>query len=530
VRAWGGPVVTIHDTRSFFQTSFYNALTDFQIGTDAERESIRQMKAARADFDADRIDEITAYCRMECRLLADLVAELRDRFTLVDMSAHPFEGPGPVAGRALTMHVGRQRQSEYRRELPAGLVDYAQNAYYGGRFETSALGTVHGPVWGYDIGSAYPAAMLQLPCLDHGRWHNWHATGGRNGRRLAAEIEAESFYVARLTYQMPGIENDERDTAWRVMGPLPHRLKGSGSIINPLGGAGWYWSPEIPPYAEVFETWTYERTCDCVPFEWVGELYDRRAEMEADRKGSGIALKLTLNSLYGKLAQRVGTAPHYNPIWAGLITAITRAKVYQVYLDHPETVVMFATDAVFMTEPAPELTIGRNLGDWELENDGKPYDDFCVFRPGIYFDGLTARFKTRGIPKAEFQARAEDFREAATMWSSPTANIGGVRLERNNHLSLRAGLSWGPKRYDDIGNWRSYPFTYDPNPMPKRAPTIRLLGDDPTSWTRPMPNLGVPTVPYDHEAQQPWDPNADDAAMRDEATYDAMLTDWTEGA
>jgi len=527
VKRWGGDCITVHDTRNFFQTSFYNALTDFGIGSAGEREAIRRMKAERADFDATQIDAITAYCKQECRLLADLVAELRDRFALVGMSAHPYEGPGPIAGRALTTHVGRDRQRWYREGgLPAGLLDFAKCAYYGGRFELTALGRVHAPVWGYDVKSAYPAAMTNLPCLDHGKWEHWRATGGRNGRRQAAELAPDALYVARLTYDMPK-DGWPYEAPWKVCGPLPHRIAKNGSIINPLGGAGWYWSPEVPPYAQVFETWTYHQECDCQPFAWVQELYDQRAEMERRRKGSGIALKLTLNSLYGKLAQRVGSAPHYNPVWAGLITAMTRAKVYQVYLAHPYKVIMFATDAVFLTEPAPELPIGSGLGQWELENDGKPYTDFVVFRPGIYFDGGTARFKTRGIPKAEFQAHASDFMSAAMGWVNNDANLGGVTLTRDNHLSLRQGLAWGATWYDRIGNWVPSPRTYIPNPMPKRWGQIMV--DNETSWTQPLPNMGA-TSPYQHEAAQPWDESAAEADRWDDGTYDAMLTDWTEGA
>jgi hypothetical protein len=259
--------------------------------------------------------------------------------------------------------------------------------------------------------------------------------------------------------------------------------------------------------------------------------------MERHHKGSGIALKLTLNSLYGKLAQRVGRAPHYNPVWAGLITAITRGKVYRLYVDHPRQVVMFATDAVFMTEPAPELTIGTGLGEWEAENDGEPYGDFTVYRPGIYFDGDTARFKTRGIPKAEFQARADAFRWAATIWPAVDADDDTVTLTRDNHLSLRQGLAWGESWYDRIGNWIPSPKTYTPDPFPKRlgraihertgAPIILL--EDRTTWTAPLPRLGV-TAPYQHDAAQPWDPAADDADRWDDGTYDAMLTEPVEGA
>lgn len=518
----GGPLVTIHDTRAFFQCAFHKAITDLEIGTERERDLIGSMKAERANFDAGKIAEIRYYCGLECCLLAEMIGKLRDRFADVEMSAFPYEGPGPVAGRALTKYLGRGTLPP-EDVLPPRVLDFAKRAYYGGRFETTAVGNVSLPVHGYDIHSAYPDAMRRLPCLVHGRWH---------------EGADEPLYVAHVRWQMPDWPNYRTDAdgaselPWRVMGPLPHRVKNTGAILYPVGGEGWYWSPEIPPYAEIVEAWSYESRCACEPFDWVPDLYEQRAAMEAERKGSGIALKLTLNSLYGKLAQRIGRAPHYNPVWAGLITAFTRAKVYQVYLDHPLSVVMFATDAVFLTEPAPELPISPALGDWEAENDGEPYEEFCIFRPGIYFDSGVAKFKTRGIPKKEFSERADEFYLAATGWLPP--HEPSVTLNRENHLSLRQGLAWstgGDGRINRqsewlgrIGDWIPSPRVMSPRPMPKRLDVPAVLdGLGPTSYTAPIPRLSVPTHPYDHEAEQPWEESADDADFHDDGMYDGDI-------
>lgn len=471
----GNHFTVIHDVRGFFQSSFVKALTDFDVGTPEERADIEAMKRKRSDFDTQHAKEIIEYCKHECRLLADLVSKLRDRFAHAGMSAHPYEGPGPVAGRELTKQIGRNKIKGTARRVPLQMLDYAVRAYYGGRFEVLGHGSVDRPVWAYDIKSAYPWACTKLPCLEHSRF--------------VEGIESD-LYVAHVSWNVDGAPWFGRAC------PLPFRTK-QGRVLFPTAGQGWYWSTELPQgdNLEIHNAYSIVKECDCQPFEWVKDLYAQRQEMERNQKGSGIALKLTINSLYGKLAQRVGRAPHYSPIWAGLITAITRRKIYDVYLQHPGSVVMFATDAVFLTEPADELTIGDGLGEWELEN-GQPYNDFCTFLPGIYFDGGTARFKTRGIPKREFSDRADRFRESADSLRQSYDGRTTVTISRENHLGLRLALARGPNWYDRIGNWVREERTLDPSPITKRQPRLRVKNG--VAWSQPyVTTTDDITEPYD---------------------------------
>lgn len=468
------PAVTVHDVRAFFQCAFVKALDDFSVGTQEQRDFIRGMKAERADFDVRDAEKIIEYSKMECALLGEMVGKLRDAFVAGGLSPAPYEGPGPVAGRVLASHVtGKERMDAIRAAVPPAVWEMAAKAYYGGRFEVAAHGSVKRPVWEYDIKSAYPDAMRSLPCLVHGQW----SEGGSDG-----------LYVAELSWTMPEARHFPRG-AHGVMGPLPVRA-GDGSISFPTAGSGWYWSPEIPPYAVIHHAWSYQRVCDCSPFDWVDDLYQQRADLERQKKGSGIGLKLTLNSLYGKLAQRIGKAPHYNPVWASLITAYTRAKIYSVYLQHPRRVVMMATDAVFLTEEAPELTIGSALGEWEIGNDGQPFQDFCIFQPGVYFDGETAKFKTRGVPKARFAEKAAEFREAANDFGLT------VRLDISNHLGVKLGLSYGEKWHERIGNWIPQTKEMKAAPEKKRA-SVGLVTDGGVRWSLPIAgDVDTWTNPY----------------------------------
>jgi hypothetical protein len=112
----------------------------------------------------------------------------------------------------------------------------------------------------------------------------------------------------------------------------------------------------------VHDLWIARCDCNCRPFDWVRDLYEQRRRLGSNTRG--YVLKLVLNSLYGKLAQRTGRGPYYDAAAAGLITAITRARLIEAIGQDPEAVAMLATDAVFSTCPLT-LDIGEGLGQWE---------------------------------------------------------------------------------------------------------------------------------------------------------------------
>ncbi len=457
-----GDNIIIHDVGSFFQTSFVNALGEHHIGTDEQRTYIAAMKDKRADFDIANVEAIIAYSKLECQLLADLIAKLQDDYMRVGLNAYPFEGPGPVANKALTRHIGRDHSSL----VPDEIALRARQSYYGGRFEIAYHGNYLGDIHEYDIRSAYPYAMLNLPCLRHCEWEH----------RSRSFYHGDQLWVGHVQWHY--------DLGYRDYGPLPFRLP-QGHILYPMAGQGWYWSPEIPTDVRIHEQWICHRGCDCQPFEWINEWYQLRRSIEqSEGKGAGIALKLTLNSLYGKMAQRVGKATHFNPVWSSLITSITRAMIYRVYIDNPGKVVMFATDAVFTTEPC-DLPLGNQLGEWEHAG---PYQDVCIFQPGVYFDGNEAKFKTRGIPKRTLIADAALFREAANDFDLD------VPMILNTHQGIRLTLnSLGPNHYRTLGDWIERKRLYNASPYKKRQPTLL------DRWSKPWPgNMTAESTPYEH--------------------------------
>ena len=291
---------------------------------------------------------------------------------------------------------------------PPAVLDLAHAAYYGGRFETPWIGRLP-ETWEHDIGSAYPAAMLKLPCLEHGRWIEATALD-------LDQLGDDALFVARLHYRHPPRQ---------FLCGLPHRSK-QGRLSWPREGNGVYWSPEIRSAQRLGAVvtykggWKFECGCQCEANGFIGRLYElRRAIGKSVR---GIPIKLGLNSMYGKKAQRIGKPTYANPIDAGLITAITRAAINDAIgkAGDPRRIAMIATDGIYSVEgPIAGLDLGEGLGQWEA----KRFASIFIVRPGLYWPqgGAQAvagnrKLKTRGLSPKFFEPLIPAFEAAWTRW------------------------------------------------------------------------------------------------------------------
>src|SRR5439155_19009256 len=124
------------------------------------------------------------------------------------------------------------------------------------------------------------------------------------------------------------------------------------------------------------------------------------------------------NSLYGKMAQSIGSPKFANPIWASFITAFCRSQIQDViHSCHEkekrcgEGVAMIATDAIFTCHDL-EVEESKEIGG--LSKEVHPGGIFVV-QPGLYFrtsvigDGVTNGPKTRGVPKSRIEEYRKDF-------------------------------------------------------------------------------------------------------------------------
>jgi hypothetical protein len=165
-------------------------------------------------------------------------------------------------------------------------------------------------------------------------------------------------------------------------GGLPWRNKG-GIIRYPRQGIGWYWDVELeaaqarfPDSIEIVECFYTTDKLTFPFFDVIEETFAYRNELKKKSHPSNLAVKLILNSLYGKFAQTVGKAQYYSPIWAGRITAHTRAEISKVI---SENVVCTMTDSIWSSTPLGVPTPG-GLGEWENQEE----NHLALCEAGLY--------------------------------------------------------------------------------------------------------------------------------------------------
>lgn len=388
-----------YDVVSFFQRPFIQACDEYLGDAFKHRDMIVKNKALRSTFTADDIEEVSRYCDAELENLVALMNELRTRLWNAGLKVSRWDGPGAIAVAMFTDHAVKDSLQRTARPMSEAV----RCAYFGGRFEVVKTGYVKRAVYEYDINSAYPWALQDVPCMAGGTWRN-----------VMGDEPGHDFALYHVTFTG---DPDKSHMPY----PLPHRFT-SGSVTYPSVVTGWYWGPEIAVarrYCEryggaltVHETRVFEPASDGKPFRFIRSLYAQRRALKDNGDGAHVGIKLGLNSMYGKLAQQVGwretrdatiLPPYHQLEWAGYVTSRCRAAVLSAVMDDLSCVIAFETDAMFTTKKlnVPE---GKNLGDWEYTQ----FSDMIYLQSGTYFATMGAGKdkgkrveKTRGVDRGE---------------------------------------------------------------------------------------------------------------------------------
>lgn len=389
-RAIPGTSRTIYDVFGFFRRPFLSALKAFGIGAE-HWPMLERMKKNRGS-QRKITPEIRRYCAIECSLLAQLMEKFREHTYGAGMRPNEWSGAGKLANY-LHRQNGTMDNLHVQMSVPKIVRDFASEAYYAGRFEVTRHGLVESPVYQYDKRSAFAAAMVNLPCLAHGKWHR------ADGERLVQATLAGELFIARVRFNQPS-------------GPLcglPMRAE-DGRLAWPRQGGGVYWSCELRAARALGMTinfaggYVYEKCCTCCTFQWIEALYQARQALGPEQ---GEPIKVALAALYGKLAQRRYGVPRYhNLIHAGLVTARVRAELLEAIRQAPEAIVMLASDGIFSLAPL-SLPIGDNLGEWRQE---AVHPRLFIVQPGLFWS--PDKQASRGIPSSVWAEHKGTFERA----------------------------------------------------------------------------------------------------------------------
>lgn len=447
--------ITIYDCISFFGTTLINACREY-LGNDPRIEKVNEGKAGRSSFSYDELDSIILpYWKLEGELMVSLMYKLRQNLTGAGIKLKAWHGPGSIANSLIEReNIGGHIQSS-RVQMPSEVTEATAFAYFGGRFENFMIGHIPGPIYSYDIRSAYPAALSQMPGLEGGQWVH---------KNYPKQISVWGIYRVKCKTLGSVIG----------MGALPNRAA-DGSVSYALATEGWYFGHEVVSAQmtncdiDIYEGWTYEGG-DGLPFVFLYEMYLQRAAWKREGNPAQLAAKLGLNSIYGKLAQLTGwdeklrIPPKFHQQWyAGHTTSWCRARLMLAMAQEPKAIVACETDGIYSLEPL-RVPIGNGLGEWESE----VYGEAVYVQSGVYWmktgDEWT-KAKTRGLSSGAGGLTVQDaFRNLNTLeplssnvhrYGSMTGHIG-----RENHhawYDQNRTIVWG-------GNGKR---NHNPNVCPK---------------------------------------------------------------
>lgn len=435
---YSGRSTTIWNVSGWTQCSFVKLITDWHIGTAEDRSFIAAMKAKRENLGAESDADLIRYTTLECKLLSVWMSHMIRLHEQSGISLRSYCGAGSTAA---AMIRGKGWMPPV---IPPEVRQCAEQAYYGGRSEISRIGPAGGPIYGYDINSAYPHALTQLPDLDGARWfraRKWNSHWG--------------FW--RVRWKQP-------QGAWGLFPVRGATLPGgrrSISLLYPLEGEGWYHSYEVaaamqiaPEAVDVLYGWFIEDS-GTRPFGWISETARERLELKAAGDARQIVLKLGLNSIYGKLAQHTGTHPLQCIAYAAAVTAHTRSMLLPHLVRHQHDILLVATDGILSLVPL-NVSVGPLLGQWEMS----VYPEAWILQAGVYWCG--GKIRTRGIDR-----RGLSLEQVRQIWRQHQTK-GVLHLEVRRVLSYRAACAMG--RPQDSGRWIRQTRSVRFSPAPRRRP------------------------------------------------------------
>lgn len=389
----------VNDAGAFFQTSLMNAINPkkWAAGTavvsDAEMQILQTGKDHRSDAQFD--ETMIEYNVLENDVLSRLMNTVNEGFVAdgIKLRTDQWYGPGQAA-QAWLRNIGAPTGEQIREAVPVWAVEAARKSYYGGWFETFVNGVIPGTSYAYDINSAYPYAIAQLPCLLHGKWT--HGTGDPGKLAKGNYRLINAHYTGRNDY----------------IGTMPHRDM-AGGISRPRNTAGWHWQHEVDAAKAArtiskidVDEWVEYEPCKCdPPIAAIEELYQGRLKVDKNSP-AGKSKKLVYNSAYGKMAQSIGMPRFSNSIYASLITSHCRTMILRAIATHPQkaaAVAMIATDGIVFLTPHPKLDVHpTRLGAWDFNE----HQNLSILMPGLYWDdssresirsGGNLALKSRGV-------------------------------------------------------------------------------------------------------------------------------------
>lgn len=426
-----------------------------------------RMKKERSHFSKryyrDHKKQVRHYCITDCTLTKELaehwVGTYHDAFGFYPRRWH---SAGYLAEKML---IHNKINIPLFHEIEYPIQKMARACFYGGRFEILRKGFV-GKAYDYDINSAYPYALTTIPDLTKGQWE-WS----------------------------PAINQDARLGFFHIMGqvhssvkiaPFPFRTK-YGMIFYPFGKFDTYVTlPELLAVRalgsdkirfKVLEGWQFipyqgDEDANYIFRDFITDQYRRRQILKEQKSPLERTIKIILNSVYGKTAQKtkkgrgkpiVGNL--FCPVIAAHTTGFTRSQLFTTINAYglDEDTAAFATDSITTTRPLPGIATNDLGGMKQAESCN---DLFCIQNG---FRRSKGKWKLRGLG---FDKEKNVAIEHVDTIETPDGRVVMI-LERQRPQRLKSAILRG--RIHDIGKFKTYKREIDLNADRKRFWPERIM-------------------------------------------------------
>jgi len=341
-----------YDMYNFLDTSLNSAAKKF-----LDMEKMAGVDSAKLNVDKKYWEEYKEKIVLYCITDALITKKLADFFWGVVYKNMQYYPKRPFSkGRISEEYFLDRCYFPSINEIPLKVLEFAYNAYSGGRFELLQKGYFE-KVYSYDIKSAYPAQIAELIDYTKGKWlktDKFHPDA-YSGFYLCSVSSLEVYFSPFL--KKVGELNVYPNFSQKIY--LAKReyefieANFPNASLNVLSG---------------YEFWEKERL---FPFKTEIERLYAWKEKEPDETLK-YCVKIFLNSLYGKTIQITDnkTGKLFNPIYAAEITESARIKILELGLQKPESIIMFSTDAVHSTDPL-KVKSNPQLGDFAKDFSGE---------------------------------------------------------------------------------------------------------------------------------------------------------------
>lgn len=391
----GSHTVCFYDLAQFYMMSLDQASKEYlgekKLDVDAERMN-------DPNFVESNWEKIVAYCKRDAWLCGKLAEHLRELYRKAGVS---FSRPVSIASLGMKHAAFKAKLGKY---FPKPWQRFAFRAYRGGRFELFKRGTFD-KAYSYDLNSAYPSVIKELPRLKDGYWqHSRSVMDGAELGYIRCKVAVRDSWIGALALKDRSLikfPRTKKREAYLTLNEFLEFEKVPSVDVECI--EGWFWFPLRPSR----------------PFSMVEDWYKRRQELKENGDDLELVYKTMMNSIYGKFVEqrkklvrqekpsdktvywriedgkavpyRYGyvTGNYFCPVYAAKLTADCRLKLLKMGLRRRSRIIAMHTDSIFTERKLPENS--TKMGRWKLEKEGR----LVIFATGVYSFDVGDRILTK---------------------------------------------------------------------------------------------------------------------------------------